>query len=367
MLLPFLLAMTPAPDLIPFAIGTYTGPASDPESSQGIYHATLDQTSGALSTPQLAASAQNPSYLAFSPDVKTLYAVHEWSNDPAQNHQLTAFQWSPHTPLKATARIQTPGQGPCHLVVSPDGRTLLTANYGDGTVVRLALDSNQPPQTIAHFTNQGSGPDQNRQKGPHAHAAAIDRQNRFAFTTDLGTDEILTFDLQYPGFQPAHRLRLPPGSGPRHLVLHPNNQHAYVNFELTNQVAALTLDAVSGQLKRVQTLSTLPAGHDQGTTAAILLHPSGKTLYVTNRGHDSAAVFQIQAEGTLALLEIVPLQVASPRGAAISPGGNWLLVAGQLSNTVRSLKIDAQTGRLTPTTHQIQISKPTDLKFPPNP
>ena len=160
--------------------------------------------------------------------------------------------------------------------------------------------------------------------------------------------------------------KVPPGSGPRHLAFHPKGGFAYTNNEMTSSVTAFAHDAAKGTLTALQTLNTLPEGcADAGgnSTAEIFCHPSGRFLYVSNRGHDSIAVFAIGEDGKLTLVQNAPANVKEPRGFAISPDGGWLVAAGQNSNTLASHKVDSATGKLTPAAQVSDIGAPVCVVF----
>lgn len=350
-----------AADSVPFYIGTYTSEGG----SQGIYRAELNTSSGQLSQPTLAAKANGPSFVAIHPNGKFLYAVHE----PTEG-DVTAFRIEGDGKLAKMNSQSSGGGGPCHVSVSPDGKNVFTASYGAGSLACLPVkDDGSLAEPSEVIKNQGSGPNKARQEGPHLHAIYADVSNRYVYACDLGTDEILMFQLDSAAGSltplSPRSAKVPPGGGPRHLALHPNGRHVFVNDEMGNAVTVFERNPSTGTLKAGQTISTLPDGRDVpgNTTAEIFLHPNGKWLYVSNRGHDSIAAFEFGDDGKLSVLQIAPAGVSVPRGFGIDPSGRWLVVAGQKTNDLTALAIDPATGKLSPGPNKIKVDKPVCVAF----
>jgi 6-phosphogluconolactonase len=210
-----------------------------------------------------------------------------------------------------------------------------------------------------------------RQKEPHAHAINLDPSNRFAYVADLGLDKVLIYS--FDAAKGSLTANAPPfasvqaGAGPRHFAIHPNGRFAYVINELNCTVTAFTRDTTRGGLTMTQTISTLPVGEkvlSAYSTAELLVHPSGKFLYGSNRGHDSIVVFKIDEKtGRLTYVENVPTQGSTPRGFGIDPTGTFLVAANQRSDSVVVFRIDRQTGRLTPAGHSIEVGAPVCVEF----
>lgn len=348
-------------------VGTYTK-----SKSKGIYSLRMDSDSGALSEPELAAEASNPSFLALHPTGRFLYAVSE-SGGPAgmEGGCVLAFAVSPGGGLDPLNQQPSGGNGPCHLTVDRAGRNLLVANYGSGSVGVLPIGADGrlagPSQVVQHH---GAGPDPKRQKGPHAHSVNLDPSGRLAFVADLGLDKVMVYRFDpslgtlTPHDPPAACVT--PGAGPRHLAFHPTGQFAYVINELASTVTAFAYDAPRGVLRELQTVSTLPPDFVAGknTTAEVRVHPSGRFLYGSNRGHDSIAVFAVDtATGLLAAVAHEPTQGRAPRHFAIDPAGAYLLAANQDSNNLVVFRIDSQTGRLKPAGFQAEVPSPVCVTF----
>lgn len=350
-------------------LGTYTGP-----KSKGIYLARLDLASGKLSAPELAAEAANPSFLAIHPNRRFLYAVGEIANFSGQSSgAVSAFALNPETG-KLTLLNQQPSQGagPCHLIVDASGKCVLVANYGGGSVAALPIQENGRLGAAGTFIqHQGSSVNPDRQKEPHAHSINVDRANRFAVAADLGLDKVLVYKLDpakaalTPNDPPSTSVR--PGSGPRHFAFHPTGRFAYVINEMVCTVTAFTYDGDRGVLKELQTLSTLPGELQRGySTAEVQVHPSGKFLYGSNRGHHTIAVFSIDEQsGQLTHVEHESTQGRTPRNFGIDPTGQYLLAANQGSDTVAVFRIDPKTGQLNPTGQVVEAPAPVCVKFLP--
>lgn len=351
-------------------VGTYTGPGS-----QGIYQTTFDLESGHLQAPQLAAEIVSPSFVAIHPNQRFLYAVNEIAEfEGKKTGAVTAFAIDEVSgALRVLNQQPSEGMHPCHLVIDSTGRNALVANYSSGTVAVLPVDSNsgrlsKPVSTVQH---SGSSINKQRQEGPHAHSINLDGTNRRAYAADLGLDKILIyrFDPTTGSLQPND----PPfgvvtaGSGPRHFAIHPTAKFAYVNNELTSGITAFELDPATGALKELQTLSTLPAGFaGENSTAEIIVHPSGNYVYVSNRGHDSIAIFQIDAAtGKLTVRGHCPTGGRTPRNFCLDPTGAYLLAANQSTNDIHVFRIDQKTGDLAATGTKIEVGSPVCLRFLP--
>jgi 6-phosphogluconolactonase len=348
--------------------GTYTG-----EKSKGVYVSRLDLASGALTRPELAGETASPSFLAVHPSQNFLYAINEIGNfQGKESGSVSAFAIDRNTG-RLTALNQQPsvGRGPAHLVVDKAGRNVLVANYGGGSVAVVPIGTDgalKPPSAFIQHT--GGSVDPQRQKGPHAHSINLDPANHFAYAADLGLDKVLVY--RFDADKGSLAANDPPfaqvaaGAGPRHFAIHPNG-FAYVINEMSVTVTAFRRDVERGSLTELQTISTLPPG--QGvqsgfSTADVQVHPSGRFLYGSNRGHDSIVVFAIdQKSGRLTYVENRPTQGSTPRGFGIDPSGSYLLAANQRSDSVVVFRIDKQTGRLTPTGHTIEVGAPVCVKF----
>lgn len=350
-------------------VGTYTGGRTP---SEGIYLLELDSATGALTSKGVAGKVASPSFLAIHPGRKFLYAVSE-AGKPTGT--VTAFAIDEASgSLKQLNQESSAGSGPCHLVVDAAGKNVLVANYSSGSVAVLPIAADgtlRPASSVIQHKGKGTNP--SRQEGPHAHSINLDSANRFAFAADLGLDKVFIY-----AFDPAAGTIVPnaspfgkvaPGSGPRHFAFHPGGKLAYVINEMGNTVTAFAYDPGAGSLTEIQTVSTLPADYKGGgDTAEVQVHPSGKFLYGSNRGHDSIAVFAIdQKTGTLEFLEAEPTGGKNPRNFAIDPTGAYLLAENQDSDSIVVFKIDSTTGKLSPTGTKVTIPMPVCVKMVPKP
>jgi len=343
-------------------IGTYTSGASE-----GIYLFELDRVSGALEPKGLAAKTANPSFLALGPGNRRLYAVGELD----ANGGVSAFAVDAATgKLELLNRQPSGGRGPCHLCVDPSGRHVLVANYSSGSAAVLPIASDgslaEPRSVVQH---EGSGPDPKRQQGPHAHSVHLDAAGRFAFVADLGLDRIFIyrFDASKGTLGPHDppSAHVAPAAGPRHLAFHPSGRYVYVNNEMGCTVTAFKYDAERGTLSELQVIGTLPEDwREPNTTAEILVHPSGKFLYCSNRGHDSIAIFTIDpTTGRLTAAGHQSTSGATPRNFGIDPAGQWLIAANQKSDTLQVFRIASESGRLEPAGSPVPVPTPVCVKF----
>ncbi len=348
-------------------VGTYTS-----KGSEGIYLYRLEGGTGKMTSLGPVAKTPNPSFLAIHPSGRFLYAVSEISSfDGKRSGAVSAFARDPKTgALSILNTVSSGGTGPCHVSVDRTGRTALVANYGGGSVAALPIENDGSLQEASSFIqHSGSSVNPKRQDAPHAHSINLSPDNRFAVVADLGLDQVLVYR-----FDPAKGslaandppfARVRPGAGPRHFAFYPGGKYAYVINEIASTVTAFTWDAAGGVLHETQTISTLPVDFSgNNSTAEVQVHPSGKFLYGSNRGHDSIAVFAIDAaKGTLTPVEHVSTQGRTPRNFGIDPKGAFLIAANQNSDSIVVFRIDAATGRLTPTGETFQVSMPVCVKF----
>jgi 6-phosphogluconolactonase len=350
-------------------LGTYTN-----AKSKGIYVSRLDLAQGTLSPPVLAAESQNPSFLAIHPTRDWLYAVNEIGTfEGKPSGSVSAFSIDRETgALTPINRQPSVGGGPAHLIVDHGGRNVLVANYGGGSVAVLPIgpDGGLKPST-AFVQHTGSSVNPDRQKEPHAHSVNVDAGDRFAYVADLGLDKVMIYRLDaakgtLTAGEPPFAATSP-GAGPRHFAIHPKQTFAYVINELQNSVTAFTRDVSTGGLTALQTIATLAPDVKvlpTYSTAEVLVHPSGRFLYGSNRGHDSISVFTIdQASGRLTFVDTVPTGGSTPRGFGIDPGGAFLIAGNQRSDSVVAFRIDRATGRLTATGSRIEVGAPVSVKF----
>jgi 6-phosphogluconolactonase len=295
--------------------------------------------------------------------------VDKTANQPGGG--VTSFSIDPKSGMLTAINQQSSmGKGPCHILLDDSGKNVLVANYGSGSVAvyQVAADGRLSEAT-SFVQHQGSSVNKQRQEGPHAHCVALDAANKFAFVCDLGLDKVMIyrFDAQNgkitPNDPPSASIK--PGSGPRHITFGKDGKFAYVNNEMASTVTVFSYDENNGALSEIQTISTLPPDFKgNSSTAEIAVHPSGKFLYVSNRGHDSIATYNIDpGKGTLTFLEAHPTGGKTPRHFAITPNGNHLLMENQGSGNITLAAIDPQTGRLTDVGTPAQVASPVCVVF----
>jgi len=344
----------------------------------GIYASRL-QANGAMAKPQLVAEQSNPSFFALHPTLDVLYVVAETARaDAKQGAALAAYQFDGKAyaagelpPLKRISLQGVNGDGPCHVTVDREGKWAVVSNYSSGSVSLFPIDANGALQAESHsVSHQGAGPIASRQQGAHAHCAMFDPSNRYVMVADLGIDRVMIYQIDsdkkqlVPGPQPF--LERPPGSGPRHLAFHPSGAYVFIINEIAMTLTSASWNAETGQSAIIQTESTIPEGKavPGGSTAEVLVHPSGYFVYGSNRGPNTIALFMINSEnGRIRRLENFDTLGKIPRNFRISPNGDFLLAENQESNSIFSFRIDTGTGFLKPTGFSISTVKPACIKF----
>jgi 6-phosphogluconolactonase len=353
-------------------IGTGAGP-----KSHGIYVFKFAAATGKLTPLGLAAETTDPGFLAIDPSHRNLYAVNEISNyEGKQLGSVSAFSINHKTgKLTLLNVVESGGSGPTHLVVDKTGKYVLVANYVSGSVAMFPiLADGRLGKASAVLPQTGHSINPQRQEGPHAHSVYTSPDNRFAISADLGTDQVYVY--RFDAAKGTLAPNQPPfatvaaGSGPRHFAFSTNAKFGYVIQELSWTITAFSYDAQRGALHSLQTVPTLPAGFKvKGgeTSAEVVVHPSGKFLYGSNRGDDnSIAVFAIDpAQGTLTHIENVSTEGKTPRSFSLDPTGRYLIAANQDSSTLVVYRVDAATGRLTPTGEKQDAPSPTCVLFEP--
>ncbi len=360
-------AMSHAGDTVRAYIGTYTS-----KGSEGVYVLELDRETGTVTEARVAAQQKDPSFLAISPNRRFLYAVSEVNSvDGKKGGGASAYQIDPASGnLELINGEITGGSGPCHLVVDPTGKNLLIANYGGGSVACLPINADGSLKPTSSFVQHvGTSVDKGRQEAPHAHSINVDPTGDYAVVADLGLDKVLVykFDSDHgqlvPNEPPSTSVKA--GGGPRHFAFHPSGKYAYTNLEMTSEVTAFQVQT-GCVLAGIQTLSTLPDGNPVpgNSTAETQVHPSGKFVYVSNRGHNSLAIYTVdQRTGLLTHVGNQSTEGGVPRNFCIDPSGKYILAANQETDTVVVLKIDQETGQLTPTGSQAKVPTPVCVKF----
>jgi 6-phosphogluconolactonase len=341
-------------------VGTYTS-----GKSEGIYLYKFNTTSGEVSLVSTA-KADNPSFLAVSPDEKYVYAVNENGNDKGS---IAAYSFDKKSGVLTFLNKQSSGgDHPCYVNIDKKGKWVVCANYTGGSLAVLPVGSNgsllPPLQVIKH---EGHSVNQQRQEKPHVHSTIFSPDYKFLFVCDLGMDKIMiySFDDNTGKLNPANPPfeAISPGSGPRHFTFHPSGKYAYLVEELSGNVAVFNYD--EGKLRNIQTISAIPADYKGSVGSAdIHLSPDGKFLYASNRGESNTiAIFSVGADGKLQLLGHQSTLGKTPRNFSIDPSGNFLLVANQNSDNIVIYRIDKKTGLLNPLEKQISVPSPVCVKW----
>ena len=347
-------------------VGTYTR-----ETSAGIYGFRWNAETGEAAALGLLAEARDPSFLAIHPSGKYLYAVNETDDFESDGSgSVSSFAIDPATGgLRKMNEVSSKGGWPCHLSVDPSGRMVIVANYKGGSVASFPIgEDGSLGRAASFYQHQGSSVHE-RQAQPHAHSADFSADGRFAFFSDLGIDRVMVYAADAESAtiapnEPPH-AEVEAGSGPRHFALSPDGRFAYGLNELSSTVTAFAFDRDGGSLASIQTISTLPQGfEDVNHTAEIYLHPSGRYAYASNRGHDSIAVFGIDADtGLLTSTGHFPTGGETPRSFALDPTGRFLLAANQSSDNIVVFRIDLETGDLAPTGTDLPMDAPVCIVF----
>lgn len=343
-------------------IGTYTA-----TTSKGIHAYRFQPSSGKLTAIGVVAETPNPAFLAVSPDRRFLYAVNWRGSETIEGHTVSAYALDTASgKLAFLNKVSSRGQAPTHLAVDHGGKAVFVVNYDSGSVAALPIDANGRLGE-ASYAEQYSGPSVHSLPGPHAHGVVFSPDNRFAFVADVGLDRIFVyrFDASNGSVSPHNPpfASGTPGRGPRHLAIRPDGKFLYANNETASSVTAFSV--AGGALKELQTVSSLPANFNgKNSTAEIQIDPAGRFLYVSNRGHDSIAVFAVDAaQGTLTPVEHVLTQGRTPRNFSLDPTGSYLFAANQNSGTIVLFRVDKPTGRLKPTGQVVEVPTPSCVLF----
>lgn len=355
-----------------FATPVFIGTGAD-----GIYLTDFDAATGKLTEPKRAAEYKGPGWIEFHPSKPILYTIGS-PNTPFEDKSgaVAAFKIGEGNSLEFISETSSGGQGPCHIVT--DGRVLAVANYGNGNFATIKLDENGAlGKPVSVITKKGEGPHP-RQKGPHSHGVYIPKAaatatgdgwvSHYLLEPDLGLDRVFIYDVNIntgeakPSSPEAFGTK--PGAGPRHLAISPDGKSVYVINELDNTIQVSSSDG-EGAYEVIQTVPTLPADFEgKSTTSEIEVHPNGKFVYGSNRGHDSIAVYSRDTEtGKLTLVQHAPCGGKTPRHFKIDPSGKWMLIGHQDSNTISVLPLDVATGKLGEPGSTVSAPKPICLLF----
>jgi 6-phosphogluconolactonase len=344
-------------------VGSYTN-----TTAKGIYASRFDSKTGRLSPLELVAEDVYPAQLWATPNGRFLYAANWQGNDTTPGDTITAYAINRKTSrLTLLNKVKCGGSGPNQVVVDQSGKVAVAVNYRTGSVAAFAVEPDGK-LTDAFYIDQHTGEPTppSRQPGPRAHGVVFSKDSKFAYVADIGLDRVYSYrlDTEKRAMTPLD----PPyvtqsaGSGPRRLQLHPNGKRLYLARETDSSVTVF--DVNGGHLREIQNISTLPAPQRGNTTAEIVIDKSGKFLYVSNRGHDTIAVFSIDTDqGTPTIVEHASSGGRTPRNFSIDPAGDYLLTSNQNTENIVVFRIDKKTGRLIPTGSELKLANPGSVFF----
>jgi 6-phosphogluconolactonase len=323
-------------------IGTYTGP-----KSEGIYSMQFNPENGKLSNLSVAAKTESPSFLALDIPGKKLYCVNEVANFKGEKAGgVSSFTFKNDGKLELINQESSVGTGPCHLSISKDRTHIIAVNYGGGSTCMLPVDPMGKLSKASDFIqHKGSRIIKGKLETPHAHSVQISADGKYAVIADLGFDKIFihAIDTKSGKLTPykVPFLDNRPGAGPRHLAFHPSGKHLFVVNESNSTVTAFRWSPETNDFKTLASASTLPKDFKgNNSTAEIVVHPNGKTIYASNRGHNSICVFNFDSEKeTLEATGHGAEKISTPRNFTLHPSGKWLLVGNQASNSIAVYKV----------------------------
>jgi 6-phosphogluconolactonase len=333
-------------------VGTYTKQGG---KSKGIYAYRFDSATGKAEPLGLAVETLSPTWLTLSPDKRFLYSVNEQGQGSISAFALEGDGGK----LRLLNTVSSKGGSPCHIELDHAGKVLYDANYSGGTVVKFPVKADGSLGEADKVDElKGSSVNPDRQKGPHPHSVNVTKDGH-VLVPDLGQDKVLIYKADLTPAEPSS-ANIKPGSGPRHVAFHPKGNIMYVLSEMGSSITVLSRD----NMTELQTVSTLPKDFTGASTGAeIMIHPSGKFVYASNRGHDSIAVFSADAKGLLKPVEYASTQGKTPRGFVLDPTGNWLIAGNQDSDTMIIFKVNHGSGKLTPAGGLIEVGAPVAFQF----
>ncbi|QSH42452.1 lactonase family protein [Lentisphaerota bacterium ZTH] len=340
----------------------YTGAKA---TGQGIYLLDFNLSTGQLKPPRKVFLMENPAYFVFSPDNRFLFVnseVPEWSEGRITTYRVNRKNGS----LKYIGHRKSYGALPFYFDIDSTGKWLFAVNYLGGNALIFPVHDDgtlgKPTDNVYHH---GSGIDRLRQAGPHPHCIVLDPSGRFCAVPDLGLDKIFFYelDLKYGKLFKYGFVKVPAGSGPRRFVYHPNRKYAYNTNEMSGTVTSWTYDESKGWITHLGIHKCLPESEKcDNAVGDIKIHPSGKFVYVSNRGHDSISVFRVNSyNGKLNLESVKPTGGRTPRSILIDPTGKFLLVVNQLSDTINCFKINQNDGSLRDSGFRVEVPTPNYL------
>jgi 6-phosphogluconolactonase len=331
----------------------------------GVYSANFESETGKIDSLKLAADVGRTGFIGLHPNGKILYSVS--GNDETRIH---AFAIEEKGALRLLNTLETKWRGGSSLGVSPDGKLISIAYYGPSAFgVYSVNDDGTLKEVVLEVMHEGSSVHPSRQTKPHPHWSGFSPNGKFIYVPDLGTDEIWVYATGDDGESVSlhKKMKSEPGSGPRHFAFHPSGEFGFVTDELIGGVTAYRLDADTGDLLPVESLTSAPEALESeiwSNVSDLTVHPSGQFLYVANRGHDTTSVFSIDQEtGKLTPVEREPVRGSWPRHLRIDESGRWCLVTGQRSETLAVFEIDADSGSLVYSLNVLHVPSPGRMEL----
>ena len=337
----------------------------------GIYHSTLNVANGKLSEPALVSEISGAGFLAMHPNGRILYSTNRENEGSVTAFSIIDNSSNESARLEQLQSIPTGDGGAACVAVDKLGKVLMSAQYGGGSTSTYQLKPNGDLLALAANIKhgKGSGVNAKRQATAHPHWVGTSPENQFQLVPDLGTDQVFQYqlDTETGDIRLKSKIPVPPGSGPRHMKFHPSGEYAFVLNELTLAISVFRYDQTAGTFQEIQNIETLPLDlkdRHLNTAAEIRVHPNGKFVYSSNRGHDSISVFGFSPEkNKLELVERESVRGAWPRNFNIDPSGRWLLAAGRHSNTLAVFEIDQDSGELTYARQIVNLPAPICVLF----
>ena len=345
---------------LPFFVGSYTRAAAHvPDAcGEGIYSCSLDLETGRIDLLHTSEKGRNPSYLHHDDREGILYVAQEFIKKPGK---LVSYEIRKSKKLKRIDKALTNGRATCH-VLHHKGR-VYTSSYTDGLLD--VFESKKGKLSLEKsFRYKGKGPNKGRQEGAHAHQAVLSPDHKYLFICDLGSDTIWRHRLKKPLEKAKSALKLPPGSGPRHMVFHPGEAITYILSELTAHLYVAKYRKSSGNLSIKNEINTLPPDFKgMPSSAAIRIHPAARALYVSNRQHNSFTAYAIDKDGKLSFMARLPSGGKEPRDIQVDPSGSFLLCANQDSNNISVYKLDKKGRPIPGIVHVFECKTPVCVEF----
>ncbi|MEL7499802.1 MAG: lactonase family protein [Planctomycetota bacterium] len=337
--------------------------------NEGVFHLTLNTETGKLSQPKTMNTLGSAGFLAISPDGKILYATAQLDKDGGVASYRISGRGKNRS-LELTGFASSDDGKPACVSVDQDGKYLFSAQYGGGSTSSYRLDGDGSVTSLVSKIEHGAGSGvvDRRQNTAHPHWTGTTPDNKFLCVPDLGKDAVVVYsiDADSGAITQHSEVACPAGGGARHMKFHPSGKFAFVLNELTLTLSVFEFDASKTNFKSIQEIATLPEDHDglKHSAAEVRVHPNGKFVYASNRGHDTIAVFQCDPEtGKLTFLQREPIRGSRPRNFNLDPTGQWLIAAGQNSNTLALFAVDPETGKLTFTRNVVNVPNPICVEF----